>query len=169
MDCCRLLSETILERILSVTFDCLQHVWIQHLSQSHTHIHCCPRHGWRLQQVGAWTLGASGCFCLSLSSRGRLVQNVHACHRTYMLHPWLGTCRGDGHLCCTRSRISFLLTSLPSGFDLDLYDIFLNPFLCDFLVGSCAYDASTWVSLDSSTFSWWLLQLHIFAWAPNNL
>ena len=28
-----------------------------------------------------------------------------------MVHPWLGTCRRDGHLRCTRYRISFLLTS----------------------------------------------------------
>ena len=39
MDCCRLLGETILERTLRVTFGHPRHVWIQHLSQSYTHIH----------------------------------------------------------------------------------------------------------------------------------
>ena len=107
MDCCRLLGEIILERILQVTFDCPQHAWIQDPSQSHTHIPCCPRQGRRLQQVGPWP----SCLCLSLSFGGRLVQSVPVFHRMCMLHHWLGTCCGNGHLRYTRYRISLLLTS----------------------------------------------------------
>ena len=41
---------------------------------------------------------------------------------------------------------------LLSGCNFGLKCLFLNPFLCDFLVGSCVYEALTWASPESSSF-----------------
>ena len=86
-------------------------------SRGESHIHSCPRQGRCLKQVGAWTLLASWCFCLSLSSRGRphskcpcLPQNVHVASLAGHLS------RGWASL--LHQIQDFFPPDLPSGFDL---------------------------------------------------